>query len=1039
MKQVEDNISLFVENHFPNFYKEYGNTFIEFVKEYYTWSQQTNNSLYFSRNLLEHRDIDSTLDDFLYHYKIKYLNGMPVNIVADRFNVKHYGDFYKSKGTERGVDLLLKRTFDAGDVEIYIPNKDIIKASDGEWYVPVYLEVSQSVKNKSFIGKSITGSSSRATAIVEGIGNKVVAGKSIDILFISNVLGSFEFDELLTSDGSLDNSPKVVGSLNQITINDPGRDFVVGDVVNILSSSRGKQGKARIDSVESSTGKITFTLLDGGTGYRLAANVAVAEKMLRFTNQTFSSVYVQNFLPGEIIYQPLANIEFISSNTNFSIADLITAANSTQNVATGRIVGKSQGTISGTATANSTSNTVTGTNTLFSIQLSNNSFIKFQSNDSVFQVSSITSNNTLTLTTFGPNVTSNNMFQPNGSFMVIVNSGNWNDADRIQGSQALISALTNVTASGTVLKANNDSVGLVNVVNQFTANQYNYIYGLTSNVYANVSIVGTGTGATFNIGSLTEEETVFLNTDQLKSNNSIILLNIDGTVTCNTTNSLVTGVSTLFTTDLYEGAYIKIGSNTTVFQVNTISNNTILNLTTNASSATSNTVVLTSGPYLTIPLDARKYGLPLNREANLQNIINSALTKSFFEIGTIASLSSINPGSDYNINPFVVLNDEFISNFNRRNLNISISNTVGTFLVDEEITQDFSTPSFTLQTSGTTGSLSLGETLTQTINSTTNGYGSVASSNSTISVINVSNLSNSTFGNSFVNSTLSSVLTGTVSSNTTNNQITGVATLFSSELANGNFIKFSSNSSIFKIDSITNNTFMTLTTNSALIVSNSIFKASNVATSITSNNFLFVNNAITNTQISISRGSIITATSTNLSVKRKTFNQSFTSNVSITGSTSGAVASVGRVSQISGSLLMGNNAIVNSFAGIVNGSISTLSVIDSGFLYEDGEELTLSKADNAFVATGYAKLLNQGVGEGYFLSNRGFLNSDKYIHDGEFYQFFSYQVSSGIPLEKYENALKTIMHVAGTKLFGKVLKTSNVNLTIKTSGIETSI
>jgi len=105
-------------------------------------------------------------------------------------------------------------------------------------------------------------------------------------------------------------------------------------------------------------------------------------------------------------------------------------------------------------------------------------------------------------------------------------------------------------------------------------------------------------------------------------------------------------------------------------------------------------------------------------------------------------------------------------------------------------------------------------------------------------------------------------------------------------------------------------------------------------------------------------------------------------------------------------------------------------------MYEDDEEITLSKANSAFVATGYARILNQGVGEGYFLSNRGFLNSDKYIHDGEFYQFFSYQVSSGIPLEKYENALKTIMHVAGTKLFGKVLKTSNVDLTIKTSGVE---
>jgi len=192
MKQVEDNISLLIENHFPNFYKEYGNTFIEFVKEYYTWTQQTNNSIYFSRNLLEHRDIDKTLESFLYHYKLKYLTGMPVNGVSDRFNIKHFGDFYKTKGTERGVSLFLKRTFDANEVEIYVPNKDIIKSSDGEWYVPVYLEISQTIKNKSFIGKSITGSSSGATAIVEGVGTKVVSGKAVDILFISNIQGSWK-------------------------------------------------------------------------------------------------------------------------------------------------------------------------------------------------------------------------------------------------------------------------------------------------------------------------------------------------------------------------------------------------------------------------------------------------------------------------------------------------------------------------------------------------------------------------------------------------------------------------------------------------------------------------------------------------------------------------------------------------------------------------------------------------------------------------------------------------------------------------------
>jgi len=173
-----------------------------------------------------------------------------------------------------------------------------------------------------------------------------------------------------------------------------------------------------------------------------------------------------------------------------------------------------------------------------------------------------------------------------------------------------------------------------------------------------------------------------------------------------------------------------------------------------------------------------------------------------------------------------------------------------------------------------------------------------------------------------------------------------------------------------------------------------------------------------------------------INVKRKTFNQSFTSGVEITGATSGATANVVSVTQIEESSLMGNNAVVNSFAGIVNGSITSLSVIDSGFAYEDGESINIEIDTNAYIATGYANLINQGVGEGYFKSTKGFLNSDKYIHDGDFYQFYSYQIQTELPLETYGDTLKKLMHVAGTKLFGNVIKVSNVDVTIKSSGVE---
>lgn len=1036
MKQIEDDISSLVEDHFPQFYKDQGKPFIDFVEEFYQWSQQTNNYIYFTRNLLEFRDIDKTIDDFLYYYKSKYLTGTPSNSDQIKFNVKHSKDFYSSKGTERGTKLVINRIFNTSETEIYFPGKDIIKASDGEWIVPVYLELSISTKTSTFVGKTVVGSLSGATAFVEGIGRKSVNGKYFDVAYLSKLNGNFLLGDIITTDGNLSDCPRVIGSLNKITLINTGKDFAVGDIVNIVSSVRGKQGKARIDSVETSTGKVSITLLDGGTGYTLNTNPVFAEKMLSYTNKVSSNFFIPNFTVDETVFQPLANIVFTSSNTNFSLGQLVTGANSSTSVSSGRIVGKVQKTIRGTATSTTSSNTVTGSGTFFSADLANNDFIKFQSNNSTFQVQSITSNTSLELTTTGPTVTNDNIIAANGSFLVIVVSGDWSLADRIQGSQALISSFTDRTATGKVMGVNSTFIGLTSISNTFTSNDYNFIYGGYSNVYANISLVSTGSGAALSIGSLTDTETVFLNTDLIGGNSSIAVSILNGTVSCNNTSSQVNGLSTFFTSELYPGAYIKIGSNNTVFTVNSISNNTVLNLTTNSISAAGNTITITNGPYLTMPLKASKFGFPLLLASNTGTILNLALSKSSFNLGTISSFTGFNPGSNYNISPFILVRDK-VSGSDKRNLHLTIQDLSGTFTDGEDIVQNLTNPVFTLQTSGSSTGFNLNETVTQKINSTANGYGLTLSSNTLLSVIGVSSLVNSTFGNTFVNSAIGSFLSGTVTSNTSSSQVNGLSTLFLSEISPGDFIKFSGNNLIFQINTVSSDTVLNLTTNSVSITStNTISKVTNVAVGMTSGTLMFVNTSISSSQVYVSRGKVINSSSSFVNVQRKTFNQSLVPNISIAGSTSGATANIISVTQIANSSLMGNNAVVNSTAGIANGSVTALSVIDSGFAYEDGELVSIQIDTNNNIATGQASLINQGTGEGYFKSNRGFLNSDKYIHDGDFYQAYSYQVRTELPLETYGDTLKKLVHVAGTKLFGSVVKVSNVDVTIKSSGVQ---
>ena len=88
---------------------------------------------------------------------------------------------------------------------------------------------------------------------------------------------------------------------------------------------------------------------------------------------------------------------------------------------------------------------------------------------------------------------------------------------------------------------------------------------------------------------------------------------------------------------------------------------------------------------------------------------------------------------------------------------------------------------------------------------------------------------------------------------------------------------------------------------------------------------------------------------------------------------------------------------------------------------------TAKLGQNTNFATAYIDMQNQGISEGSFISTRGFLNSDKYIHDNDFYQNYSYQIRTSISLEVYADTLKRLMHIAGTKLFGDVIKYSVVD------------
>ena len=191
MKTIEKLISPLIENQFPAFYKEDGPQFIAFVKAYYEWLEQSGlpgataqNTLYQARSLPEYRDIDDTIDEFIVHFKEKYLKNIQFDTASNKkLLVKNALDLYRSKGTERSIDLFFKLVYGT-DADVKYPGENILRVSDGIWERPEYLEIAYSKYNVDYVGKQVIGSLSGAKAFVEKLIRRRVNRGFVNILYI---------------------------------------------------------------------------------------------------------------------------------------------------------------------------------------------------------------------------------------------------------------------------------------------------------------------------------------------------------------------------------------------------------------------------------------------------------------------------------------------------------------------------------------------------------------------------------------------------------------------------------------------------------------------------------------------------------------------------------------------------------------------------------------------------------------------------------------------------------------------------------------
>ncbi len=177
MAVSNNKTSHLISSQVPQYVREDHGTFVEFLEDYYKFMEQENQVLNVSKNFLRYKDVDLAEDIFIQKLYDNFIRLIPSNVLADRTLIlKHVKDFYRSRGSEKSVRFLMRILFDK-EIEFYYPKRDILRASDGKWYVENSIKISDiqvnNVSNSSaasnFTAKKIRGVTSNATAIVESV------------------------------------------------------------------------------------------------------------------------------------------------------------------------------------------------------------------------------------------------------------------------------------------------------------------------------------------------------------------------------------------------------------------------------------------------------------------------------------------------------------------------------------------------------------------------------------------------------------------------------------------------------------------------------------------------------------------------------------------------------------------------------------------------------------------------------------------------------------------------------------------------------
>lgn len=284
----ENKISTLVSSQLPFFVRNDHENFVAFLEAYYEWMEQTQGVVNVAKSMKDQLDLDKT-DIFAQQFYNNFLPLIPQNVLVDKnLLVKNIKDFYKSRGTEKSVRFLMRILFN-DEVEFYYPKKDILRASDGKWFVENSVKISDVYINgildnriqtaNLLVSRRVIGETSGSAATVEKLDTYYESGILVRELKISQQTKEFSSGEYISTT-YLENGNEITieavlfaGGISSVKIVSPGEGYIVGDTLTVTGDGSG--AVVVVSSV--STGSLSgIGVINGGSGFQNNSQVIVS-------------------------------------------------------------------------------------------------------------------------------------------------------------------------------------------------------------------------------------------------------------------------------------------------------------------------------------------------------------------------------------------------------------------------------------------------------------------------------------------------------------------------------------------------------------------------------------------------------------------------------------------------------------------------------------------------------------------------------------------------------------------------------------------